>query len=99
MLNNELLYKREFNRDIQLKMLSSNDKQLVRMQTLVENLLKLEKLDVRAITFRNEKISIKKSISSAISSLNEIANNNGVVIKIKGKVGSNYELFYDKILG
>ena len=96
MLNNELLCKREFNREMQIKVLHSNEKQLVRMQTLVENLLKLAKLDAGAIKFKNENIPIKESVIGAVSHLEKIAESNKVTINIRDESKDNRNLYYDK---
>lgn len=96
MLNNELLLKREMSRDMQVRVLESNDGQLSRMKTLTENLLKLAKLDAGAIKFKNERNSIKKSTLKAMQNLSEIANDKNVSLVIKDDINDCFELCYDK---
>lgn len=96
MLNNELLCKRELKREMQIKVLHSNEKQLVRMQTLVENLLKLAKLDAGAIKFKNENTPIKESVAGAVNHLKEIAESNEVTISIREESKGSNNLYYDK---
>lgn len=94
-LNNELLMKKELEREKQMIVLNSNEKQLLKMTMLIENLLKLAKLDAGAIKFKIKKNSLKNSILICIENLNEIATKNKVNIQIN-YIGNDFDLFYDK---
>lgn len=86
MLNNEILLNRELERKKQIKFLISNENQLIRMKGLIENLLKLAKIDAGDIKFKKENTSIKKTVIRAVESLSEIASKTNVRINIKDKL-------------
>lgn len=68
---NDILTEKELPREKQLIFLENNRKQLERLEWLIKSLLKLARLDARAIKFDKEKLNLNYTIKSVIESLNE----------------------------
>ncbi|MGL4453157.1 MAG: sensor histidine kinase [Sarcina sp.] len=85
-LNNEILLEKDLERNKELKFLESNERQLERMKGLIENLLKLAKIDAGAIKFKNKNMSIIKTVEQAIDSLTELAAKEKIKIRIKSSI-------------
>ncbi|WP_297522523.1 HAMP domain-containing sensor histidine kinase [uncultured Clostridium sp.] len=94
-LNNEILLNKDLERKKELIFLESNEKQLIRMKGLIDNLLKLAKLDAGAIKFKNEKKSLKKTTLNALESLSEISKKHGVEIVFKSDNVSENIIMHD----
>lgn len=65
-LYNDIMIDKELSREQQLTFLDSNQRQLDRMQWLIQSLLKLAKLDARAIQFSKEEQSLNRTIEETI---------------------------------
>ncbi|MGL4760703.1 MAG: sensor histidine kinase [Sarcina sp.] len=94
-LNNEILLSKELQREKELMFLESNEKQLTRMKGLIDNLLKLAKLDAGAITFHSEMLSLTNTTMNAIESLSEISQKYGVNIVFKNNDNSEKIVMHD----
>ncbi|MGL5822479.1 MAG: sensor histidine kinase [Sarcina sp.] len=94
-LNTDMLIEKDFEREKSLKLLNSNERQLRRMQELIENLLKLAKLDANAINFKAENKSLKNTVQKSILSLEELANKYKVKMKFEYDESNRYLKTYD----
>ncbi|MGL4740208.1 MAG: sensor histidine kinase [Sarcina sp.] len=88
-LNTDMLIEKNFEREKALKLLNSNERQLRRMQELIENLLKLAKLDANAIKFKNKNKSLSSTVKKSILALEELAD------KCKVRVNFKYDEYND----
>lgn len=76
--NEEMLYKDR------LIFLEKSEEQLIRMEWLIMNLLKVGRLEAGAIVFKEENILLKDTIDLSISSLREMANKKNQSLTISG---------------
>lgn len=80
---NDIMLNKEITKDQRDKFLLSNEVQLHRMQWLIQSILKLAKIDAKAIEFNKEEDSLKETIYDAIESLEGLAKRNNITIEFK----------------
>ncbi|MFC8689459.1 ATP-binding protein [Brevibacillus porteri] len=66
---NEMLLNGELPRQQQVQLLQNNEVQIARMNVLIQNLLKVAKIDARAITFDKEPANLVETIEEALDRL------------------------------
>ncbi|MBW5467058.1 two-component sensor histidine kinase [Brevibacillus formosus] len=66
---NEMLLNAELPRQQQVHLLQNNEVQIVRMNVLIQNLLKVAKIDARAISFDKEPANLVETIEEVVDSL------------------------------
>lgn len=78
---NDIMLSKELSREQQEIFLESNKNQLDKMNWLIRNLLKLAKLDAKAIEFTKENQSLNETILESIDTLLSKANKENIKIK------------------
>lgn len=82
-LYNDILSTKELSKEKKQLFLENNKKQLYRMDWLIKSILKLARLDARAIEFSKEKISLNETIENSIYELKEKADEANVAMTLK----------------
>lgn len=82
---NDILTEKELQREKQLLFLENNRKQLERIEWLIKSLLKLARLDARAIKFEKENLDLNCTIKSAIEAVNERKTYKDINIEVDGE--------------
>lgn len=82
-LYNDILSTKELSKEKKQLFLENNKKQLYRMDWLIKSILKLARLDARAIEFSKEKISLNETIENSIYTLKEKADEANVAVTLK----------------
>ncbi|MGE6550999.1 sensor histidine kinase [Bacillus mycoides] len=93
-VNNDILLQGKLNEQ-QHHFLHNNDVQISRISFLIHNLLKVSKIDARAILFEKENSDIIDTIYEAIASLNSKLNKKNMNIHLK--TNEKISLFHDSI--
>lgn len=66
---NEMMLNEDLPRQQQVQLLQNNDAQINRMHVLIQNLLKVAKIDARAISFDKERANIVETIEEVVNRL------------------------------
>lgn len=66
---NEMMLNENLPRQQQVQLLQNNDVQITRMNVLIQNLLKVAKIDARAISFDKEKANLVETIEEVVERL------------------------------
>jgi len=66
---NEMMMNESLQRQQQVQLLQNNDVQITRMHLLIQNLLKVAKIDARAISFEKEPANLVETIEDALDRL------------------------------
>jgi len=82
-LYNDILLTKELSKEKKQLFLENNKKQLYRMDWLIKSILKLARLDARAIEFLKEKISLNETIENSIYELKEKSDKANVALVLK----------------
>lgn len=82
-LYNDILLTKELSKEKKQLFLENNKKQLYRMDWLIKSILKLARLDARAIEFLKEKISLNETVQNSIDVLSEKAYEAKVSVTLK----------------
>lgn len=82
-LYNDILLTKELTREKRQLFLENNKKQLYRMDWLIKSILKLARLDARAIEFSKENISLNQTVQNSIDALSEKAYDAKVSVTLK----------------
>jgi signal transduction histidine kinase len=90
-LYNDIMLSKNLNEEQQKTFLISNKNQLDKMNWLIKNLLKLAKLDAKAIKLSKENLSLNETIQDSIESLESKAYEQN----IKVTFGNQDEVFFD----
>lgn len=90
MVYNEIMLTKALSMEQSKKFLENNEKQLDKMNWLIQSLLKLAKIDAAAIEFFKAEQSLNETIEGALSTLSAMANNAEVNIYMK----ENKEIFF-----
>ncbi len=88
---NDIMLSKELDKEQRQTFLLSNQNQLNRMNWLIQSILKLAKLDARAIELRKEKQSLNETVEEAIDALDSKASENNVKIIRK----DNYDIYLE----
>ncbi|GFZ31288.1 two-component sensor histidine kinase [Clostridium zeae] len=83
MVYNDILLNKDLSKDQRQNFLINNENQLDRMNWLIQSMLKLAKLDAKAIEFDKESQSLNETISEAINALDTKADKAEVMINFK----------------
>lgn len=89
-LYNDILLTKELSKEKKQLFLENNKKQLYRMDWLIKSILKLARLDARAIEFSKEKISLNETIENSIYELKEKADEAMVAVILKQASNINF---------
>lgn len=89
-LYNDILITKELSKEKKQLFLENNKKQLYRMDWLIKSILKLARLDARAIEFSKEKISLNETIENSIYELKEKADEAMVAVILKQASNINF---------
>ncbi|MCD2345545.1 HAMP domain-containing sensor histidine kinase [Clostridium guangxiense] len=90
-LYNDILLTKELSKEKRQLFLENNKKQLYRMDWLIKSILKLARLDARAIEFSKESISLNETIENSIDALREKAGEAKVSVIFKKTDDINFE--------
>lgn len=82
-LYNDILLTKELSKEKKQLFLENNKKQFYRMEWLIKSILKLARLDARAIEFSKEKISLNETVENSIDELKEKADEKGITVSLK----------------
>ncbi len=93
-LYNDILLNRKLTEEQRVKFLESNSIQLNKMNLMVQNILKLARLDANAIEFYKKEDNLNKTIEEVVHSLEEFAHDANVNLSICYKEQIN--LLHDK---
>ncbi|MEY9974320.1 signal transduction histidine kinase [Lysinibacillus sp. RC46] len=77
---NELLLNEDLPRQQQVQLLQNNEVQISRMNVLIQNLLKVAKIDARAITFDKEPLNLVETIHEVLNRLENMINEKDLLI-------------------
>lgn len=94
-LYNDILLNKELNKEQQNIFLNNNSAQLFRMEWLIKNILKLAKLDARAVQFEMVKDELKETLEEAIENVESRAKVNKVNITLVAE--KNIFLNHDRL--
>ena len=84
-LYNDLLMNKELSKEQRQTFLLNNQNQLNRMQWLIASLLKLAKLDAKAIELTKEEESLNETIKDSIEAVESRAQQSGIAINYKDR--------------
>ena len=84
-LYNDILLNKELTKEQQNTFLNNNSAQLFRMEWLIKNLLKLAKLDARAVAFDMVKEDLKETLEEAMENMESKAKENQVQLKLSAQ--------------
>ena len=82
---NDIMLEKEISEEQRRTLLLSNQNQLSRMTWLIQSILKLARLDAKAIQFDKEKLSLNETIQESIDALESKAFQNSIKINFKEK--------------
>lgn len=82
---NDILLEKEISEEQRRTLLLSNQNQLSRMTWLIQSILKLARLDAKAIQFDKENLSLNETIQESIDALESKALQNNIKINFKEK--------------
>lgn len=82
-LYNDILLTKDLPKEKRQLFLENNKKQLYRMDWLIKSILKLARLDARAIEFLKKDISLNDTVENSINGLKEKADEAGITIRLK----------------
>lgn len=88
---NDIMLTKELDKEQRQTFLLSNQNQLSRMNWLIQSMLKLAKLDARAIELHKEKQSLNETVEEAVDALESKASENNVKIIRK----CNYDIYLE----
>ncbi|MCL1694599.1 HAMP domain-containing sensor histidine kinase [Lysinibacillus sp. BPa_S21] len=81
---NEMLLNEELPRQQQVQLLQNNEVQISRMNVLIQNLLKVAKIDAKAISFDKEPLNLVNTINEVLNRLENIINERDLSIDWDG---------------
>ncbi len=85
-LYNEIMLSKELSNDQRTTFLVSNQNQLHKMEWLIKSMLKLAKVDAKAVDFHKENYSLSETIRESVEALESMANEKGVVVSFHEEV-------------
>lgn len=80
---NDIMINKDITKEQREKFLLNNEVQLHRMRWLIQSILKLAKIDAKAIEFNKEEDSLKETIYDAMETLEELAKRNNITVDFK----------------
>lgn len=80
-LYNEIMLSKELSNNQRTTFLVSNKNQLHRMECLIKSMLKLAKIDAKAVEFHRENYSLNETIHEAVEALESMSNEKGIKVK------------------
>lgn len=81
---NEMLLMEDLPRQQQVQLLQNNEMQISRMNVLIQNLLKVAKIDAKAVSFDKEPLNLVNTINEVLSRLENIINERDLSIDWDG---------------
>lgn len=81
---NEMLLNEDLPRQQQVQLLQNNEVQISRMNVLIQNLLKIAKIDAKAISFDKEPLNLVNTINEVLNRLENIINERDLLIDWDG---------------
>lgn len=81
---NEMLLTEDLPRQQQVQLLQNNEMQISRMNVLIQNLLKVAKIDAKAVSFDKEPLNLVNTINEVLSRLENIINERDLSIDWDG---------------
>lgn len=84
-LYNEIMLSKDLEKEQRTTFLVNNQNQLHRMEWLIKSMLKLAKIDAKAIEFHKENYSLNETIHESIEVLESMANEKGIKVKFHEK--------------
>jgi len=81
---NEMLLMGDLPRQQQVQLLQNNEMQISRMNVLIQNLLKVAKIDAKAVSFDKEPLNLVNTINEVLSRLENIINERDLSIDWDG---------------
>lgn len=81
---NEMLLNEDLPRQQQVQLLQNNEVQISRMNVLIQNLLKVAKIDAKAISFDKEPLNLMNTINEVLNRLENIINERDLSIDWDG---------------
>lgn len=84
-LYNEIMLSKDLGKEQRTTFLVNNQNQLHRMEWLIKSMLKLAKIDAKAIEFHKENCSLNETIHESIEVLESMANEKGIKVKFHEK--------------
>ncbi|WP_429841672.1 HAMP domain-containing sensor histidine kinase [Brevibacillus sp. FIR094] len=80
---NEMLLNAELPRQQQVQLLQNNEVQIARMNVLIQNLLKVAKIDARAISFDKEPANLVETVEEVLDRLASMISEKHIVIDLQ----------------
>jgi len=77
---NEMLLNEDLPRQQQVQLLQNNEIQISRMNVLIQNLLKVAKIDAKAVSFDKESLNLVETINEVLNRLENIINERNLSI-------------------
>ena len=93
-LYNDILLNRKLTEEQRVDFLKNNGIQLNKMNLMIQNILKLARLDANAIEFHKKEDNLNKTIEEVINGLKDFANDSNVELSIN--LGEKINLEHDK---
>ncbi|MEB2302631.1 HAMP domain-containing histidine kinase [Lysinibacillus xylanilyticus] len=81
---NEMLLNEDLPRQQQVQLLQNNEIQISRMNVLIQNLLKVAKIDAKAVSFDKESLNLVETINEVLNRLENIINERDLSIDWDG---------------
>ncbi|MBD8499525.1 HAMP domain-containing sensor histidine kinase [Paenibacillus arenosi] len=92
---NELMLNEQLPRQQQVQLLQNNEVQITRMNVLIQNLLKVAKIDARAISFDKERANLVESVEEVVDRLASMINERQ--LSVQWDVPDEIVMAYDKL--
>jgi len=92
---NEMLLNEDLPRQQQVQLLQNNEIQISRMNVLIQNLLKVAKIDAKAVSFDKESLNLVETIHEVLNRLKNIINERNLSIDWDGT--EEVVVFHDKL--
>ncbi len=92
---NELLLNEDLPRQRQIQLLQNNEVQISRMNVLIQNLLKVAKIDAKAVSFDKESLNLAETIHEVLNRLENIITERNLTIDWDGT--KEVVVTYDKL--
>ncbi|MGL6184024.1 MAG: sensor histidine kinase [Clostridium chrysemydis] len=94
MIYNDILLNRNLSEEERKDFLKENETQLTKMNEIIQNILKLAKLDANTINFNKKENDLNLTLEESVSSLKPLAKD--LNIKLSIKLSDKMDMLYDK---
>lgn len=92
---NDIMLSKDLSIEQRKNFLINNQNQLLRMEWLIKSLLKLAKLDAKAVEFNKENLTLSDTIEDSIEALESMANDKSISIRFTKKAEVTFS--HDKL--